>query len=287
MPPEMSQARAVTLSWPVFLMVAGLGLVLLFTLLEPEPSRPLDFPGRLAFWCLHVGGLLVLMQLAQYALSRIVATRRLPFWPQILMAGLVGAALFAPAGVFLDDLFGLEAAVDEGDLSLPHRILSDFADIAPPAVFAWLGLNAARNLSFPVSGVRGGSAPGPVPAVADPPPPSSAERQPEAGEALFWSRIPKTLGRDLVALTAELHYLRVETSLGNALILYPFGQAVAELAAAGWEGSQIHRSHWVAHAHVSGVHRQDGRVFCILDTGARLPVGRRRQAEVVARLEVD
>lgn len=287
MPPEVSQARPVTLSWPVFLMVAGLGLVTLFTLLEPEPSRPLDLPGRLAFWCLHVGGLLVLMQLAQYGLSRIVATRRLPFWPQILIAGLVGTALFAPMGVLLDDLFGLEAAMDEADLSLPQRILGDFADIAPPAIFAWLGLNAARNLSFPVSGVRGGSVPGPAPEAADPPPPPPAERLPEAGEALFWSRIPRTLGRDLVALTAELHYLRVETSAGNALILYPFGQAVAELAASGWEGSQIHRSHWVAHAHVSRLHRQDGRVFCLLDTGARLPVGRRRQAEVLDRLGVD
>jgi hypothetical protein len=287
MTPEASQTRPVTLSWPVFLMVAGLGLVILFTLLEPEPSRPLELPARLAFWCLQVGGLLGLMQLVQYGLSRIVATRRLPFWTQILIAGLAGTALFAPLGVFLDDLFGLEAVLDEGDLSLPHRIFGDFVNIAPPAVFAWLGLNAARNLSFPVSGVRGGSAPGPVPAVADPTPPSSSVRPPEAGEVLFWSRTPPTLGRDLVALTAELHYLRVETSAGNALILYPFGQAVAELTACGWEGSQIHRSHWVAHAHVSELRRRDGQVFCILDTGARLPVGRRRQAEVIARLGVD
>jgi DNA-binding LytR/AlgR family response regulator len=100
----------------------------------------------------------------------------------------------------------------------------------------------------------------------------------------FWSRVPSSLGDDLVALTAELHYLRVETVNGNALILYPFGQAVAELAASSSNGSQIHRSHWVAHSHVANVQKDRGRVFCVLTSGTRLPIGRRRQATIVARL---
>jgi DNA-binding LytR/AlgR family response regulator len=90
------------------------------------------------------------------------------------------------------------------------------------------------------------------------------------------------LGRELVMLSAELHYLRVKTTRGEALILYSFGQAMAELAASD-KGIQVHRSHWVARTHVAGVRREEGRMHCVLLSGATVPVARSRQAEVAAK----
>lgn len=285
--------RQSTLSWPAFLFIAGLGLVTLFTLLDPEPSRSLGLVERFLFWLMHVGGLIFLMQCSQSLLSRFPPIRQLNPWLQIVFAGLIGAALFAPIGARLDGFFGLSMVMQDVNLSLPRQVLEDFAEIAPSSVFSWVGLNAARNLRLPTlreAAHRSRPAPREVNETAQPAPPrlqfqtGSQGLSSVATEPPFWSRVPKSLGRDLVALTAELHYLRVETASGNALILYPFGQAVAELAASRPDGSQIHRSHWVAHSHVAAIERDRGRVFCVLNSGARLPVGRRRQATIVARL---
>ena len=285
--------RHSTLSWPAFLCIAGLGLVTLFTLLDPEPSRPLGLVGRFLFWLLHVGGLIVMMQGAQSLLSRFPPVRQLNPWLQIALAGVIGAALFAPIGAGLDGVFGLSAVMQDVHLSWPHQVLDDFAEIAPSSVFSWVGLNAARNLRLPALREAAYRPQPALPEVIETAQPSSPRIEvqmtapglaSDAMEPPFWTRVPKSLGRDLVALTAELHYLRVETVNGHALILYPFSQAVAELAASRPEGSQIHRSHWVAHSHVVAIERDRGRVFCVLNGGARLPVGRRRQATIVARL---
>jgi DNA-binding LytR/AlgR family response regulator len=84
-----------------------------------------------------------------------------------------------------------------------------------------------------------------------------------------------------VALSAELHYLRLRTAAGEVLILYPFGKAVAELGEHGL-GLQIHRSHWVAAAHVRRVDRRGQGALCTLSTGLTLPVSRQYRAGLLA-----
>jgi len=101
----------------------------------------------------------------------------------------------------------------------------------------------------------------------------------------FWSRVPQTLGRDLVALSAELHYIRVYTTKGDALILYPFGQAVKDLS--NFEGAQIHRSHWVAFAHVQSVQPRGQGAICQLSGGLSLPVSRTRKPALDELISAD
>ena len=294
MPLDATYPRQYSLSWPSFLCLAGLGLVALFTLLNPEPSRSLNVVQRAVFWLLHVGGLLGLMQGAQLLISSSAPARTLGFWPQVFLAGVIGSLIFAPLGLQLDYIFGLATAADDLASSWHFSVFDDFAAIAPAATLTWVGLNATRRLR--------------VPAVLDPhlnSGPSAPQRDENANQSIaagagsspaadaqasaptFWSRVPASLGRDLIALTAELHYLRVVTAKGNALIHYPFGQAVSELAAANERGAQIHRSHWVALSHVASFRREGDRAFCVMDNGATLPVGRRRQAAVVKRLSGD
>ena len=48
-------------------------------------------------------------------------------------------------------------------------------------------------------------------------------------------------------------------------------------------GLLVHRSHWVASAHVTSVVRRGRDTVCLLDNGDEVAVSRRRRAEVVAQ----
>jgi len=113
--------------------------------------------------------------------------------------------------------------------------------------------------------------PGPgATAAADPAPGTSPP-----GTALL-DRLPARLGRDLVQLEAQQHYLRVVTTRGEHLLLHGLAPAVAELARQGIAGMQVHRSLWVAWAHVERLDLRPGSPAVVLRDGRRLPIGRRR-----------
>lgn len=98
------------------------------------------------------------------------------------------------------------------------------------------------------------------------------EARTEPGKALR-ERLPfKFRHAELYALSAEDHYLRVHTSAGETLVLMRLYDAIGELD--GIEGSQVHRSWWVARDAVADVTRDDGRVTLRLKTGATAPVSR-------------
>lgn len=94
-------------------------------------------------------------------------------------------------------------------------------------------------------------------------------------------RLPNHLGREVICLQMEDHYVRVHTPLGSDLVLMSLAQAMAGLA--GVEGRQTHRSWWVARAAVVGA-IEDGRNLSLrLKGGLKAPVSRAR----VARLRAD
>ena len=88
----------------------------------------------------------------------------------------------------------------------------------------------------------------------------------------FMSRLPAELGRDLLALQMEDHYVRAHTSRGSTLLLLPLHQALGELREA--PGLRVHRSWWVAAGAVDRA-IQDGRnVRLVLRNGIQAPVSR-------------
>ncbi|WP_296333131.1 LytTR family DNA-binding domain-containing protein [Reyranella sp.] len=88
----------------------------------------------------------------------------------------------------------------------------------------------------------------------------------------FLRRVPPALGRDLLALEMEDHYLRIHTTLGSDLVLMRLRDALAELGAE--RGQQVHRSWWVAEGAVASVDRSTGRLILILRNGLRVPVSK-------------
>ena len=92
--------------------------------------------------------------------------------------------------------------------------------------------------------------------------------------ARFPDRLPMKLrGAAIRAVQAEDHYLRIHTDRGSDLILMRLSDALEELE--GLEGSQTHRSWWVAKDAVRDISRGDGRATLTLEGGITAPVSRR------------
>lgn len=99
-----------------------------------------------------------------------------------------------------------------------------------------------------------------------------AAARPTVAAPSFLKRIPLHLGRDMLALEAEDHYLRVHTTKGSALILCRLRDALDELD--GIDGLQVHRGWWVARSAVATCERRDGRAVLALRNGLAVPVSR-------------
>lgn len=101
----------------------------------------------------------------------------------------------------------------------------------------------------------------------------AATEQPQVPRSSpFLQRIPPKLGRELLYIATEDHYLRVATRLGSDLILFRLSDAIAELDPA--IGQQVHRSFWVARTAVSRIERKAGRTWLVLIDETRVPVSR-------------
>ena len=87
----------------------------------------------------------------------------------------------------------------------------------------------------------------------------------------FLDRLPSSLGRDLIYLKVDDHYLEVHTVDGDGLVLMRMGDAVDGL---GELGLQVHRSFWVSRRHVKDMMTVRGRNRLRLTGGREVPVSR-------------
>jgi hypothetical protein len=88
----------------------------------------------------------------------------------------------------------------------------------------------------------------------------------------FVSKLPPALRRDIIALEAEDHYVRVHTLHGSALVLMRLADAVAMIDPR--LGLQVHRSWWVAKDGVRALERAAGRAVARLVDGTQVPISR-------------
>lgn len=76
----------------------------------------------------------------------------------------------------------------------------------------------------------------------------------------------------LLRLSVQDHYTEVVTSRGRELVLLRFSDALREIG--GTPGLQVHRSHWVADAHVEALKRDNGKILILTRDGTQIPVSR-------------
>jgi hypothetical protein len=273
-------------SWTGYLIAAGTLLSIGLALSEPSASDGLGLSARLVFWLAHVASALFLFELAQIYLGRIALFERLPPLLLVMAVGVVGAFLFAVFNLLLLDriAFLAEDLMDSESISI-SGLIDELRDSGATSVLFWVLLNSPRLIIIAQQKDTDDADQPPSPDVMQAPP-DEANRPAEVSRPLLdlLSRLPRRIGTDIVAISAELHYLRVYTHTGEALILMSFGRAVEALGVIA--GQRVHRSHWVALMHVLSLESDGDRVFCRLDTGLELPVSRTYRTTLRAALDV-
>lgn len=226
--------------------MAAVGVGVLLGFIGPFGSYPaFDRVDRYTLWlALTLAGYLCVLAMA-WVVSGIARIKRLSFLPRSIAVG-VGSAL--PMTFFTSWLFGqFQPGRSDtiGELPLLY--------VAVATVQWVLALIALR------------------PAMHRPPDHMARRAPPELANTLF-ARIPAELGRELIALEAEDHYLRVHTGAGSGLILYRLSDALVQLDPS--KGLQVHRGWWVARDAVLGTSRDGDRLWLLLCNGLKVPVSR-------------
>ncbi|KAA0573898.1 LytTR family transcriptional regulator [Azospirillum sp. Sh1] len=241
--------------------------ILALALLGPFGTfREMGFAVRLAYW----GGQIV-SGWSMFELVILVTRRLLPnlerTWPLMLAAAYLTVSILQTLVVAL-----LESRLRGQDFLTPAGLAEMYGYVLVittlvSALPVWLELRDHGVVGHQPSAPPQTPFPGGEPAPSRPAP--------------FLGRIPAKLGRDLLALEMEDHYVRVHTALGSDLILMRMRDAVAELA--GIDGRQVHRSYWVAASAVAAVERKpDGKLSLRLTNGLLVPVSRTHAPSVRA-----
>ena len=242
--------RQVGTEWlRTYLIAVGIGALLCLTGANGTNAMPLA--RRLAFWLIVMITGTAIAQVTHAWLDR---TQRLRVWQEVVLMTL---AITPPITLVV----WLVAAALNGAMpdlkALPYYV---------PPVLVVSGCMAVLHAT--VNRV-------PLQSHVHPATPVAAPAGALAGET-FRARLEfKYRQAEILALSAEDHYLRVHTSAGECLILMRLYDAIRELD--GIEGSQIHRSWWVAKDAVADIARGDGKVDMLLKGGLRAPVSRRYQ----------
>lgn len=100
----------------------------------------------------------------------------------------------------------------------------------------------------------------------------------------FFRRLPQHLGKNLIRISIQDHYVEAVTDQGKHLILMRFSDALEELYQ--MDGMQVHRSHWVNNQAVKKIHRKADRTTIEMTDGAIVPVSRSHLTTVRERFPV-
>lgn len=231
----------------------------------------LSFVDRLVYWSLAILVPTVVASTLSLVLCRITRAYRRHWLLAALPAGLLTVPPALAAVVAAERLL-----VHEGP---SHSLMDLLPMVGWPVIIVTLLINAAlvrftllRDALTPTTAI-------PVPLAEGPATPkvphlTLVARGPDMdAQPLLFQRIPGELGRDLVCLRAQDHYLEVTTTRGSALVLMRLRDAERDLAAI--KGMRVHRSWWVALDHVACFSRAEGGgVTLLTSTGQQVPVAR-------------
>jgi hypothetical protein len=230
--------------WRRRLAIDG-SLVVMLTLTGPFGTFvDLPSPLRLAYWMIAIGVCSLLMHVV---IGVVLETRWLRDWPDLPRIAL-GSMLAALPGAAMIGL--LERTMRHNNSVFEH--------------YFWFWICVAA-IGFPVAVVQFARFGWLLPKTP-------AEAKPDTPDIRFLERLPREMGRRIISLSMQDHYVRVTTERGSAMILIRFADAVSELA--NHPGAQIHRSHWVAAGQARKILHDKNRTMIELADGRRLPVSR-------------
>jgi len=264
----------------VGLVAAVGGLSLLFVALGPAATSALPVPVAAVYWLLHIGAGVALCVAATRLLQRFPPLAGRSGWLMLVAAAVLASMLFVPLAILLDRAFPAPPDAPDGLLDQwelaggAMQVLAEWLQLAPEFIVAWLLLNAPPLVSLRLATA------GAIPEAEAP----DAVRPREVRSQPWLDRLPPAVGRELVSISADLHYLHARTTRGKATLLGSLDEAERSL---GEDVLRIHRSHLVALSQVRRILRKGSSWLLETATGDKLPISRRRVAAVRARLGKD
>jgi LytTr DNA-binding domain len=235
-------------------VLAAVGTLL--GLLGPFGSDRLAAPWRLFFWVGFVfAGYLVFRPVSAVA-RWLTEESRVPSWLAVLLVAVVASL---PLATII--AFALAELTGGPDFWSDSRFPLLYGQVA----LVGIGIHLLMRLVFGSAPARAGVVPdsGTAAAAIDP--------QSGQGGNPFLQRLPPGLGRDLLCLQMQDHYVQAQTALGSTLVLMRFRDAVAEL---GDLGVQVHRSWWAAFDAMEALDRDGRSARLRLRGGGTIPVSR-------------
>jgi hypothetical protein len=237
------------------LVMAGIGLIL--GLLGPFGTFALPVAVRVGVWlAMAIGGYACFRPVIAAGRS-LAAQAHLPLPAAIALACIIAAI---PVTVMIALLLG--HGLDPTALAASYPSVVLIGGVATAIQFL---LFARRPIEPDETPVVPAVQPSSIGATTSPVPVESAP-------ATFLDRLPPHLGRELLCLEMEDHYVRAHTRSGSTLILMRMRDAVNEVATI--EGERVHRSWWVARAAVTATQRRERATLLQLANGLEVPVAR-------------
>ncbi len=240
-----------------------------------------DSPGRwfgFAFiqWQLQTGLPIALLIVSHMLLNRFTGFDRLNSWLQLFISGLMGVLIFSPLALLLDYFFGQNQFSQE---QWYEQLLDELGGVGPPVIISWVAMNAPWILGYRVNQLelkRDDDIEINSLGVTEINPSIGEE---SFDEPLFFKLLPVAIGTEITFLKAELHYLEVNTTKGQALILYNLRDAIEELSSQS--GIQCHRSYWVNLKYIRSFKKQGRQGTLVLSQDHEIPVSRTKLSQVM------
>ena len=301
---ETLQEARVALSRPGFWLLHGGGMVLAALAGPFHTMQNLNLPGRVVYWSIVVFFIAVVMTVVSIA-ARAINRDRLHWVPVNILASLSAAPL----------CLGFVWAMNTYFIGLPPDMpgLPLISYVAVPLVFINLMVNGsteterrelARRRAFERQfGAQFETETRDEPLAAAPPPPTAVPQpatppnvvplpiiEPLPGDPaipatpLLFEKLPEELGRDLICLQAQDHYVEATTTRGTAQVLMRLSDAERDLT--GFDGLRVHRSWWVNLDHVTDMARtENGGTELTTTNGMVIPVSRGQKAALREALD--
>lgn len=229
----------------LFLVAAPLAAGIGFAVVGPYGTyEHMALPSRLAYWVAIVWANWLQVTFAARGLVHLLPPPRWPLAVPIALAACLASAAATAEVKLLNHLL------------MPHQATAGWAELYFLVLVITLPLTFLVHRGF----------------TGRPEPEIPLSPAVPAGGSRFVERLPAKLGRELLCVKTEDHYLRVFTPLGDDLILLRMADAEAELAPL--DGLRVHRSWWVARAAVASVARDGGKLTLALKNGLKVPVAR-------------
>lgn len=224
------------------------GVTLLVALAGPfYTMEKLGLVGRIVYW----GAVGMASALLMWTLNRICGVLLPRHWPRLVVGAFAGAVGVLP-------MMGLVALGNiAAGMGLPPAGIWGFFPYVAPTV---IGISMLVHMLVAPANNR-------VPAPS------------HVSSTGLFLRLSAELGRDIIAVQAQDHYIDVITPRGSSLILMRMSDATQDLA--HFPGMQVHRSWWVNLDHVIGFDKTEtGGGRLVLTKGLSVPVPKSRRSAV-------